>query len=173
MLIFRPPSPFMSFATQIGWCPPTGRCWGIRLFLEPQSRNSAPLPHVAAVAYQPMNARDGSILGGELVAILSIMHSRVKEPKVESEEVMEGLSDMNEQELEDLSKKSPAFPDEQKFPVLLVSFVGPQHARLLCASLNTNLLVIHLSKLYSFEREQDAPLDLFMSWLFARPVAGA
>ncbi|GKZ73912.1 hypothetical protein AnigIFM60653_006132 [Aspergillus niger] len=168
-----PPSPFMSFATQIGWCPPTGRCWGIRLFLEPQSRNSAPLPHVAAVAYQPMNARDGSILGGELVAILSIMHSRVKEPKGESEEVMEGLSDMNEQELEDLSKKSPAFPDEQKFPVLLVSFVGPQHARLLCASLNTNLLVIHLSKLYSFEREQDAPLDLFMSWLFARPVAGA
>ncbi|RAK84005.1 hypothetical protein BO79DRAFT_276323 [Aspergillus costaricaensis CBS 115574] len=168
-----PPNPFMSYATQIGPCPSTGRCWGIRLFLEPQIRDTPPLPHIAAVAYQPINARDGSILGGELATILNIMRSRVKEFKVESEEMIEGLSDMNEQELEDLSQKSPAFPDEQKFPFLLVSFVGPQHARLLCASMYTHVLIIHVSKLYSFEREQDAPLDLFMSWLFARPVAGA
>ncbi|GAA92061.1 hypothetical protein AKAW_10175 [Aspergillus luchuensis IFO 4308] len=97
------------------------------------------------------------------------MRSRVKEFKVESEEMIEGLPDMNKQELEDLSQKSPAFPDEQKFPVLLVSFVGPQHARLLCASMYTHALIIHVSKLYSFEREQDAPLDLFISWLRSRP----
>ncbi|PYH66537.1 uncharacterized protein BO88DRAFT_468911 [Aspergillus vadensis CBS 113365] len=168
-----PPNPFMSYATQIGPCPSTGRCWGIRLFLEPQIRDTPPFPHIAAVAYQPMKARDGSILCGELATILNIMRSRVKEFKVESEEMIEGLSDMNEQELEDLSQKSPAFPNEQKFPVLLVSFVGPQHARLLCASMYTHALIIHASKLYSFEREQHAPLDLFMSWLFAHPVVVA
>lgn len=121
-------------------------------------------------ASQPVSARDNSILYGELAIILSVMNGRAKQPKTENEEEMKNIFDMNMKELEETSRKSPAFPNEQKFPLLLSSFVGPQHARVLCASMNQRQLILRMSKLYSFERKAEAPLELFTSWLFSRPA---
>ncbi|OJJ75367.1 hypothetical protein ASPBRDRAFT_101824, partial [Aspergillus brasiliensis CBS 101740] len=162
------PDPFLMYDVQIGWCPSTGGYWVARFFLE-----TSLLPHIAVVADQPANARDGSILCGELTVIVSVMRSRVMQPKAESKEEEEGLFNLNPVQVEELCQESPAFPSEQEFPVLLLSFVGPQHARILCASMNGKQLIIRMSKIYSFEREEDAPIDLFMSWLFARPVVKA
>jgi hypothetical protein len=155
----------------VGWCPPSGGRWDICFFLEPEKQNtSSPLPHIAVAASQPMNARDNSILYGELAVILTVINSRAKQPKAENEEEMKSLFDMGEEELEETSRKSPAFPNEQKFPLLLFSFMGPQHARILCASMNQRQLIIRMSKLYSFERKEEAPLELFTSWLFSHPA---
>lgn len=63
-----------------------------------------------------------------------------------------------------------AFPMEKKFPVLILSYVGPQHARLLYACTKRRQLVIRLSRLYSFERKTTAPLDLFARVLLSRPL---
>ncbi|GKZ39890.1 hypothetical protein AbraIFM66950_001487 [Aspergillus brasiliensis] len=166
------PNPFLVYDVQNGWCPFTGGDWEATFLLEPEP-NTSQLPHIAVVADQPAGARDGSILCGELAVIVSVMHSRVMQPKAESEEEMKSLFDMNGVEIEKLSQESPAFPSEQRFPVLLFSFVGPQHARIICASMVGDLLVAQISRLYSFEREEEAPLDLFLSWLFARPAASS
>ncbi|GMF73908.1 unnamed protein product [Aspergillus oryzae] len=154
----------------VGWHPPTGGRWDVSFFLEPEKQNTSPFPHIAVGASQPVDATDNSILYGELAVIITVMNSRAKQPQAQSEEEMESLFDMVEEEVEKTFQKSPAFANEQTFPVLLFSFVGPQHARILCASMNQRQLIVRMSRLYSFERKEEAPLDLFTSWLFSRPV---
>ena len=138
--------------------------------IEYEKQNASALPHIAVGASQPVNARENLILYGELAVILTIMKGRASQPKAESEEEMEDIHDMRREEVEEAYRKSPAFPNEQKFPLLLFSFVGPQHARILCASMDQTRLIVRMSKLYSFERKEEAPLELFTSWLFSRPV---
>lgn len=62
------------------------------------------------------------------------------------------------------------FPDETRFPVLMLSFVGPQHGRLFYACMNGEIIVIRQSKLYSSEQQTTAPLDLFARLLLSRPL---
>ncbi|KAE8362392.1 hypothetical protein BDV27DRAFT_166272 [Aspergillus caelatus] len=164
------PNPFLRCCPDIGWHPPHGGHWEINFFLEPEKQNASPLPHIAVGSSQPVNARDNSILYGELAVILAVMHGRVNQPKVESEEEMASLFDTQQGVFEKICHENPAFPNEQTFPLLLFSFVGPQHARILCASMNQRQLMVRMSKLYSFERKEEAPLELFTSWLFSRPV---
>ncbi|KAE8401782.1 hypothetical protein BDV37DRAFT_253948 [Aspergillus pseudonomiae] len=164
------PNPFLRCCPRIGWCPPIGGHWDIWFFIEYEKQNASSLPHIAVGASQPVNARDNFILYGELAVILTVMRGRANQPKAESEEEMENIHDMRREELEAACWKSPAFPNEQKFPLLLFSFVGPQHARILCASMDQTRLIVRMSKLYSFERKEEAPLELFTSWLFSRPV---
>lgn len=164
------PNPFLCRCPIVGWHPPTGGRWDVSFFLEPEKQNTSPFPHIAVGASQPVDATDNSILYGELAVIITVMNSRAKQPQAQSEEEMESLFDMVEEEVEKTFQKSPAFANEQTFPVLLFSFVGPQHARILCASMNQRQLIVRMSRLYSFERKEEAPLDLFTSWLFSRPV---
>lgn len=124
-------------------------------------------------ASQPAQAREGSILYGELAVIVSVMHDRAIQPEVGSEEEMEKLGKLSRTDLEELdevlNEKAPAFPNEQKFPLLLLSLVNPKHARILCAYMSDDLLVVKMSKIYSFEEKESAPIGLFLSWLFASP----
>ncbi|BCR92298.1 uncharacterized protein ACHE_80198S [Aspergillus chevalieri] len=59
---------------------------------------------------------------------------------------------------------------QKSFPVLLLSYIGPQHGRLFCASLNEKQLVIRQSRIYSFETQAVAPLDFFSRVLLSRPA---
>ncbi|KAE8325002.1 hypothetical protein BDV39DRAFT_216817 [Aspergillus sergii] len=163
------PNPFLCRCPVVGWHPPRGGRWDICFFLEHEKQNTSPLPHITVGASQPVDARENSILYGELAVILTVMNSRVNQPKVESEE-MESLFDEQQGVFEEICRKIPAFPNEQTFPLLLFSFVGPQHARILCSSMNQRQLIVRMSKLYSFERKEEATLELFTSWLFSRPV---
>ncbi|KAB8273671.1 hypothetical protein BDV30DRAFT_238448 [Aspergillus minisclerotigenes] len=166
------PNPFLRCCPSIGWHPPRGGHWDLYFLLEHEKQNTSSLPHIAVGAAQPENARENSILYGELAVILTVISSRVNQPKVESEEEMESLLDEQQGVCEKICRKIPAFPNEQTFPVLLFSFVGPQHARILCASMNQRQLIVRMSRLYSFERKEEAPLDLFTSWLFFAPRGG-
>lgn len=160
----------MRCGPRIGWHPPLGGRWDICFFLEPEKQNTSPLPHIAVGASQPVDARDNSILYGELAVILAVMNRRVNQPKVETEVEMESIFNESQEVFEEICQKIPAFPNEQEFPLLLFSFVGPQHARILCASMDQRQLIVRMSKLYSFERKEEAPFELFTSWLFSRPV---
>jgi hypothetical protein len=62
------------------------------------------------------------------------------------------------------------FDAETHFPVILLSYVGPQHGRIIYSYMNRHRLVICQSKLYSFEREETAPLNLFTRMLLSRPL---
>lgn len=52
------------------------------------------------------------------------------------------------------------FPIEEHFPVLLLSFVGPQHGWMLYACMDKEQ-IIRQPRLYIIEREDNALLDLF------------
>ncbi|OJZ92933.1 hypothetical protein ASPFODRAFT_202684 [Aspergillus luchuensis CBS 106.47] len=167
------PHPFVLSARAYGFFPNFEDGWKIDLCLEPDRRIKSALPHIMLTASQPAQAREGSILYGELAVIASVMHDRAIQPEVGSEEEMEKLGKLSRTDLEELdevlNEKAPAFPNEQKFPLLLLSLVNPKHARILCAYMSDDLLVVKMSKIYSFEEKESAPIGLFLSWLFASP----
>ncbi|PYH66540.1 uncharacterized protein BO88DRAFT_445403 [Aspergillus vadensis CBS 113365] len=164
------PHPFALSHGSYGSFPNFEDVWKIDLCLEPDRRIKSALPHIMLTASQPAQAREGSILYGELAVIVSVMHDRAIQPEVGSEEEMKKLSRMDLEELDEVvGEKAPAFPNEQKFPLLLLSLVNPRHARILCAYMSDDLLVVEMSKIYSFEEKESAPIGLFLSWLFASP----
>ncbi|RLM01960.1 hypothetical protein CFD26_108779 [Aspergillus turcosus] len=63
------------------------------------------------------------------------------------------------------------FDRDQPQPALLVSFMAPQHGRILQAYIEDGQrLIIECSRKYSFERNETAPFELFYRWLLATPV---
>lgn len=125
-------------------------------------------PLVIISASHEYNGIEDSILYGELVLLVHAMLNRAHQPKVESEDQLEELEMMNEKERE--KQCGLQFPKETAFPVLLLSFVGPQHGRMFYASMYGQEMVIRQSKLYSFETKANAPLDLFARILLSRPL---
>ncbi|KAL1968691.1 hypothetical protein VTN77DRAFT_1517 [Rasamsonia byssochlamydoides] len=77
----------------------------------------------------------------------------------------------------DWNSKGPKVP-HLVLAILMLSLMGPQHGRLLQAHLaDTHLasnghetLVIRCSKVHSFERQADAPFELFYRYLLSTPV---
>lgn len=108
------------------------------------------------------------MLYGELNPIISAMQARANQPRV-PEEDEESLFEPTFAE-SDLARYPLEFETEQHFPVLMLSFLGPQHGRLFYACMHDGWLVIRQSKLYSFERRADAPVDLFTRFLLSRPT---
>lgn len=86
----------------------------------------------------------------------------------DDEEIVNSLSDQNPEELS--SSYNLSFPNEENFPVLLLSFVGPHHSRLFQAYMDKGTLHILQSKLYSFRDEETSPLDFFARYLLSRPI---
>lgn len=64
-----------------------------------------------------------------------------------------------------------AFPQEKRFPVVMLSFMGPQHGRILYAFMDGEQLVLRQSRLFSFERKANAPFALFQRILLSHPIA--
>ncbi|ODM15957.1 hypothetical protein SI65_08798 [Aspergillus cristatus] len=97
------------------------------------------------------------------------MRGHANQPRVEmkDDDEWEEFYDMSEEEL---SCYDLTFPKEKCFPVLLLSYIGPQQGRLFCASLNGKQVVITQSRIYSFETQAVAPLDFFSRVLLSRPV---
>lgn len=105
---------------------------------------------------------------GELAPIVDLMYARSQQLALSKEE------EEAQQELEALPPIAPpAFDREERFPILLLSFLGPQHARVFYACMDGYELVIRQSRLYSFEREATAPIDLFARLLLSRPLPTA
>lgn len=136
------------------------------LVLEPLPDKDNPYPHVTVSAYQPIHGTEDYSLWR--TCYLDFSNVRPRQPaKMKDEDEWEELYDMSEEEL---SCYDLTFPKEKCFPVLLLSYIGLQHGRLFCASLNGKHLVIRQSGIYSFETKAIAPLDFFSRVLLSRPV---
>ncbi|OJJ73393.1 hypothetical protein ASPBRDRAFT_194344 [Aspergillus brasiliensis CBS 101740] len=112
-------------------------------------------------------ARENSILYSEISALVEAMRGRANQREVDSRVEREKL-------YEDGGRGKEMYPylfsDEEYFPVLVVSCVMPQHARLFTACMSQWKLVIRQSKLYSFEWRDEAPVDLFTRLFLSRPL---
>lgn len=143
---------------------PTGRdAWYGQCIFGCVDHAGQPLPHIICSVTQNSDGKDDSILFGELASIVTAMQSCANQPKVDTddEEAQEALFHKTEEELRSMPR---AFAMESRFPVLLLSFVGPQHGRLFYACMDGETLFIRQSKIYSFEKKDPAVLDLFASF---------
>ncbi|PKY06648.1 hypothetical protein P168DRAFT_316642 [Aspergillus campestris IBT 28561] len=145
--------------------------WSARHLMEfPREAGHGVYPHVTACLVQDFNARDNILLYSELAAVIAAMRNRANQPKVDpdNEDAQEALLTKSEKYIHELRRE---FPMEKRFPVLILSFVGPQHARFLYACMDRRQLVIRQSQLYSFVTKSDAALDLFARFLLSRPLS--
>ncbi|QKX56874.1 uncharacterized protein TRUGW13939_03981 [Talaromyces rugulosus] len=99
-------------------------------------------PHVKAVIYNNLNGADGRILRGEAMIALELSGAQLR------------LS---------------SFMGHMIAPVLLFSFMGPQHARLIEAYFDGTSLVMRPTNLFDFRTKDEAVLKTFAQWHFGGP----
>ncbi|KAG2418867.1 hypothetical protein HFD88_001969 [Aspergillus terreus] len=174
------PNPYILHS--VGW---TGRLgfdkgWVAREEHEfKRDENGSRHPHLILFTEQRRNGREGTLLYGEVAPLIASMYARSVQRDIPEDrlhpEVQDGIMEddgldkfVNNPSL--LENYDLAFDEESEFPVLMVSFLGPQHARLFYAHMEGITLVIRQSKLYSFERRETAPWDLFARWVLSMPV---
>ncbi|RDK37516.1 hypothetical protein M752DRAFT_308893 [Aspergillus phoenicis ATCC 13157] len=171
-IVEAPDSTFYLEAS-LAW-PYSGRgWWEVCYVLEPEPMNGKGYPHLALHLLDRTVAHEDSIFS-EFSALVIAMRGRVHQPKIDSESEREELyehEDAGEEYTNFLPMSCSAmFPDEEIFPVLLISCVLPQHARIFAACIHQGKLVIRQSKLYSFQWRDKAPVELFTRLFLSSPV---
>ncbi|GAQ47654.1 hypothetical protein AtubIFM54640_010192 [Aspergillus tubingensis] len=141
--------------------------WTAECLVEPRPDNGKPYLHLAFHLLDDKEGWEDAILYSELCAIVEAMKGRANQRLVDSEYVREELDECGGRGKE---VHPYLFHDEEHFPVLMVSCVLPQHARLFMACMSQRKLVIRQSKLYSFEWKDEAPVDLFARVFLSKPL---
>ncbi|KAJ5406706.1 hypothetical protein N7465_007990 [Penicillium sp. CMV-2018d] len=115
-----------------------GLHWQIESLLE-DSDESSPVPHaiMETIARVPANHADQSLTLHEVRAIVNMMLIRTSQR---------------------LFRKYPIHP------LLVLSYMGEQHGRIIQASFDGANLVLQYSQLWSFEDDDTAPVELFMRY---------
>lgn len=130
-----------------------------------RDENGSRHPHLILFTEQRRNGREGTLLYGEVAPLIASMYARSVQRDIPEDRLHPEVQDsiMEDDGLDNLVNKPSllenydlAFDEESELPVLMVSFLGPQHARLLYAHMDGSTLVIRQSKLYSFERRDCA-----------------
>lgn len=141
--------------------------WDAHCLVEPCPDDGKVYPNLAFHVLDDKIAHEDAILYSELSAVVEAMKGRANQRRVDSEREREELDESD-------GRGKEAYPylfnDEEYFPVLVVSCVAPQHARLFTACMCQHKLLIRQSKLYSFERKDDAPVDFFARLLLSKPL---
>ncbi|CRG85498.1 hypothetical protein PISL3812_02552 [Talaromyces islandicus] len=118
------------------------------------------LPHVIMLSRQSRIGGNNTIMHGELAQLVTAMRNRAFEPEEKRFDDDHEFEDYEEEQKARFPEdgNSPyVFPFEQRFPVLMVSVVGPQHGRIFFACMDGRDVVIRQSQLYSFEKREAAP----------------
>ncbi|RAL10237.1 uncharacterized protein BO97DRAFT_456888 [Aspergillus homomorphus CBS 101889] len=164
--IFLPCPIYLDLRNQ-GCYPDDRPPWAVEVYLEPVPEQGVVFPHLTILALQPKAGWEHEILYGELIALVSAMRSRAFQVKIDTKKEQEEFLDAMDVE----RKTYPyLFPEEETFPTLLLSAVEPRHARIIYGCMEGRRLVIRQSKLYSFVRGNDSPVEFFASLWLSRPV---
>ncbi|KAJ5514621.1 hypothetical protein N7463_004173 [Penicillium fimorum] len=109
------------------------------------SNEGSPVPHaiMTTVAHVPANHADQSLTIHEVRAIMNMMIIRTSNRPF---------------------RKYPIHP------LLVLSYMGGQHGRIIQALFDGENLVLQYSQLWSFEDENTAPVELFIRYNISRPV---
>ncbi|KAL4919837.1 hypothetical protein BDW62DRAFT_199557 [Aspergillus aurantiobrunneus] len=100
-------------------------------------------PHTILVSTQSSNGKDQTIFQGELAAIVTAMRNRSRQPMVwKYEDSDDDDIQLKPKRTDEVVELALRFRNEKRFPVLMVSLVGPQHARIYYACMAGQDLVI-------------------------------
>ncbi|KOS41039.1 hypothetical protein ACN38_g8112 [Penicillium nordicum] len=121
-----------------------GPYWRIQTLLD-DSKENAPLPHaiIDTIAHVPANHADQSLTLHEVRAIVNVMLIRT------SHRPFRGYS---------------------IHPLLVLSYMGEQHGRIIQASFDGENLILQYSPLWSFEDDDTAPVELFIRYYISQLV---
>ncbi|KAK2768686.1 hypothetical protein FQN54_000542 [Arachnomyces sp. PD_36] len=100
-------------------------------------------PHVMGIMMNQMEAKENCLLQGELMALIKLMHKRLP---------------------------MRYFQEHLTFPVLIFSYTGVQHVRLLQGHVQDGKLNISFTKLYDLRTEQQDVIDLVLRYFLCHPV---
>ncbi|PLN78855.1 hypothetical protein BDW42DRAFT_201916 [Aspergillus taichungensis] len=109
-----------------------------------QQVKDGPYAHLKATIYNNLNADDGHLLQGEMLLILRLMLAHLKRGR---------------------------FVEHMVVLVMVLSLVGPQHARVIEAYSEGHTLVVRPSKLYDLRTKDPATLKTLAQWFLGKPRA--
>ncbi|KAG2412941.1 hypothetical protein HFD88_010500 [Aspergillus terreus] len=104
---------------------------------------NGPYPHAKAMIYNNLNGVDGRVLRGEVMIALRMIIAQMRRAR---------------------------FLDHMIAPILLFSFMGPQHARLVEAYFDGTSLVMRPTRLFDLRKKDEATLKQFGQWFFGEPT---
>ncbi|KAL2811729.1 hypothetical protein BDW59DRAFT_155481 [Aspergillus cavernicola] len=130
-------------------------------------------PHLILLSVQSCRGEERYITLGELTAIMTAMRNRARQPAVFDEDA--ALEDEGEPILAGsgnpiLTEADLEFRYERRFPVLMVSLVGPHHVRVLYACMDGLRLVIRMSQLYDIDIDVDGLMNFIARVLLSHPL---
>ncbi|KAL5338922.1 hypothetical protein BJX70DRAFT_398122 [Aspergillus crustosus] len=134
-------------------------------------------PHVILVTSVSCAGEDGSITKGELGALITAMHNRSQQPAVFDEDAAMASDSDDSMEVQsgvDAEDADFAFGQEQRFPVLMLSFLGRRHGRITYACMDGMQIVIRQSQRYRFvdgDCDPSEVLTLFACALLSTPLS--
>ncbi|PIG82026.1 hypothetical protein AARAC_010261, partial [Aspergillus arachidicola] len=102
-----------------------------------------PYPHLKAMMYSNLNGTDGTILRGEVSMALHLMIVQMRRAR---------------------------FLDHMIAPVLLFSFMGPQHVRLVETYFDGSSVVARPSRPFDLRKKNEAAIKELGQWYFGKPV---
>lgn len=101
----------------------------------------------------------------ELAVIISAMQCRALQPRVPEDKAL------FEEDIETIKSMPREFADEKTFPLLLLSFPGPQNFRYFHVCMRGTRMRILQSQLYSFEKKETAPIELLVRLAMSQPLS--
>ncbi|KAE8348321.1 hypothetical protein BDV28DRAFT_143790 [Aspergillus coremiiformis] len=102
-----------------------------------------PQPHIKAFIFNNMNGTDENVLRGEVMVALNLMIQQLRFVR---------------------------FIEQLTAPILLFSFMGPQHARLVEAYFDGTSLVMRLTRLFDLRKMDPAVTRMFGQWFFGLAI---
>lgn len=103
-----------------------------------------PYSHLTATTFNNLNGHDDTILRGELLPVLRLMIGHLRRAR---------------------------FIDHMVAPILTLSFLGPQHARVIETYMEGHTVVVRKTKLYDLRTKDAAAFKTFAQWFLGKPRA--
>ncbi|GKZ33997.1 hypothetical protein AbraIFM66950_004128 [Aspergillus brasiliensis] len=100
-------------------------------------------PHMKGMLYNNLDSKDGELLRGEILAALGLAHTQMRRRRLYSHITA---------------------------PVLLFSFMGPQHARVIEAYFNGAMFVMRTTRLFDLREKDEAVIKTFGQWYLGEPT---
>ncbi|OJZ89301.1 hypothetical protein ASPFODRAFT_58037 [Aspergillus luchuensis CBS 106.47] len=160
------PDPFYLGCMLFGAYPSVHDQWGTILRIEPDMVDGHRIyPHLTIGLALSHCGKESSMLYEELAIIISAMQCRALQPRVPEDKAL------FEEDIETIKSMPREFGDGKTFPLLLLSFPGPQNFRYFHVCMRGTRMLILQSKLYSFEKKETAPIELLVRLAMSQPLS--
>ncbi|KAL2824359.1 hypothetical protein BDW59DRAFT_180241 [Aspergillus cavernicola] len=148
--------------------------WETRIYEYNKKRpnGSTLYPHLILLGVQSCNGNANTISLGELTSIVTAMRCRAYQSATFNEQAIlvgDAKQSANGDPAPDREDRL-AFKDEKRFPVIMVSLIGPQHVRVIYACMDGSKLFIRISGFHKIQPTDEMIMRNIAGVLLSRPL---